>query len=106
MVSSYLTIDPELEEEFLIHLLFELTIAYRSVSSDEKEDCNHIQDGLKQINEINHRVLNRIRDIRQNGDWFTKESTWEMIEHHINLSPLISGWVKRAIKNAFNKINA
>jgi hypothetical protein len=102
----YLSLERSEEEIFLIEFLFNLTVAYRTVFSSEGEDSAEIQFGLKQINELNHRLLNRLRDLRAGEKWSTQQSTVEIVEHHVKLSPIISGWVGRAASDAFNKINA
>lgn len=102
----YLGLKRSEEETFLIELLFNLTVAYRTVFSSEGEDSAEIQFGLKQINELNHRLLNRLRDLRAGEKWCTQQYVVEMLEHHVKLSPIISGWVGRAVSDAFNKINA
>ena len=94
------------EETFLIEFLFNLTVAYRTVFSTEDENSGDIQFGLKQINELNHRLLNRLRDLRTGEKWCTQQYVVEMVEHHVKISPIISGWVGRAASDAFNKTNA
>jgi hypothetical protein len=94
------------EEAFLIAFLFNLTVAYRAIFSIEDEDSKNIQFGLEQINEINHRLLNRLQDLRVGEKWTTQQNTLERIAHHAKLSPIITGWVGRAASDAFNKINA
>ena len=102
----YLGLKNEEEQAFLIEFLFCLTICYRTVFSIEEEEPADIQFGLKQINELNHRILNRLKDLRTGEDWSTQKDTVEMIEHHVKLSPIISGWVGRAASDAFSKTKA
>jgi hypothetical protein len=102
----YLGLERSEEEVFLIEFLFNLTVAYRTVFSSEGEDSEAIQFGLKQINELNHRLLNRLRDLRVGEKWSTQQSTVDIVEYHAKLSPIISGWVGRAASDAFNNINA
>lgn len=102
----YLELKRSEEEAFLIEFLFNLTVAYRTVFSSVGEDSEAIQFGLKQINELNHRLLNRLRDLRAGEKWSTQQSTVEIVEHHVKLSPIISGCVGRAASDAFHKINA
>ena len=97
---NYLSLETK-EEIFLIEFLFELTIAYRALNAESAE--NNIPYGLKQINELNHRLLNRLRDLQNGETWSTKEDTLEMIEHHIRLAPFISGWVSVAVKKALTR---
>lgn len=92
------------EEEYILELLFQLTISYRALF--EGEQCKDIAYGLKQINELNHRLLNRVRDLRNGEQWSTKEDTIEMIKHHVMLAPIIKTWVAYAASKAFEKVSA
>ena len=77
------------EKEFLIEFLFQLTISYRSLRGSSLDD-------LRQINEINHRVLNRIIDLDCGETWSTKEDTLDMIYTHLKNAPAIAGEVSLA----------
>ena len=92
------------EEEYILEFLFQLTISYRALY--EEEQTQEIVYGLKQINELNHRLLNRVRDLRKGEQWSTKEDTIEMIKHHINLAPIIKTSVGHAAFSAFEKVSA
>jgi hypothetical protein len=54
------------------------------------------------MNEINH----RLRDLRVGEKWSNQQSTVDMVEHYVKLSPIISGWVGRAATDTFNYVNA
>lgn len=84
------------EETFLIEFLYELTMLYRRTGATEPNgEVGHI---LRQINELNHSTLNRLRDLHQGEQGFTKESMIEAVE---SLAPRIPGLVERAALRAF-----
>jgi len=85
------------EKEFLMEFLFELTIAYRSLRGSAPDE-------LWQINEINHRLLNRVRDLENGEKWSSKEDTLDMIYIHLRNAPAIAGEVSLASKKAFEKV--
>lgn len=81
--------ETETEISVWIEFLFQLTIGGRSFTNQSPE--------LEQINEINHRVLNRIRDLRDGEKWSSVEDTFEMIGRHVSSAPTIVGSVSRAL---------
>lgn len=80
----------------MIEFLFELTILYRYIGANEPE--GKVVHGLRQINELNHSILNRLRDLHQGEDQVTEESVIEAVE---SLAPCIPGLVDRAAERAF-----
>jgi hypothetical protein len=51
------------EVEFLLEFLFQLTIVGREIHSEL--ECEVKSNLTKQLNEINHRVLNRIQALKK-----------------------------------------
>lgn len=84
------------EENFLVEFLFELTILYRHIGATESE--GEVGHGLRQINELNHSILNRLRDLRQGEEGVATESVIEAVE---SLASYIPGLVERAAERAF-----
>lgn len=78
-----------------LDFMFQLTIAGRSFANDARE--------LGQINEVNHRILNRIRDLRDGEKWSTAEYTIGMIEEHVSTAPAIHGHISRAFRVALKR---
>ena len=91
---NYLSL--ENEKEFLIEFLFELTIAYRALRGGSPNE-------LRQINEINHRVLNRLRDLESGEKWSTRKDTLDVIYTHLKNAPGIAPEVSVASKKAFER---
>jgi len=89
------------EEDFLIELLFELTISFR-VLNEEKGSIRN----LSQINEINHRILNRLRDLKSGENWSSKNYLVDNINRHVKSAPDISGYIGAAISRAYDKVYA
>lgn len=66
--------------EFLAH---ELTIAVRAIWSSPDLNCPEIVEQMKQINEVQHRVVAKIRVLRlQTYDW-PEEDSWAMLKQAI-----------------------
>ena len=82
--------------------LFNLTVAYRSLSDDFATDKEAL-DNLKQINEINHRVLNRLKAITGNDTFHTREAMPQRVAHHVSLDPKIASNVAFAASRAFEQ---
>ena len=93
----------ERELEFLHEFMFQLTILGRLVHID-LEDESKLQ-ALKQINELNHRILNRVRDLGNEESWCKKEYLIRMVSHHISLAPKIESGVISAATKALAKVN-
>ncbi|NRB42099.1 MAG: hypothetical protein HRU20_27125 [Pseudomonadales bacterium] len=92
------------EETFIIEFLNQLTVAYRAVNEEASDEDKLF--GLQCINEMNHRLLNRYRDLQTGESWTTKELTIELVEHNIKLAPCISGAVGYAASHAFEQVGA
>lgn len=93
----------ENEEVYLIEFLFQLTIVYRDLNESLEGDERKVT--LAQINEINHRILNRVRDIRAGEKWTTRSATSERIRAHCEEAPKLKGLVKYASEQAFNIVS-
>lgn len=93
----------EKEEEVLEEFLFELTIAFRAVRSIEGLQGDDLIKALRMINEINHRVLNRIRALRTDRQSSFPDYVAEMVTHHVHQAPVIAGWVGAALDRALKR---
>ena len=102
---KYLAIGEPKESEFLIEFLFNLTIAYRSLSESFATDHEAL-DNLKQINEINHRVLNRLKAITSSDKFHTREAMPQRVAHHVGMAPEIASNVAFAASRAFEQCQA
>ena len=94
--------NPEKERRYLLELLFELTIVFRDQQITTAGENR--MEALKQINEINHRVLNRIRDIEAGEKWTSRESTGQRILSHLDKAPNLKPMFKWASERALESI--
>lgn len=92
------------EFEYLLEFLFQLTIYGREVHSYASSEKQFV--ALSQLNEINHRVLNRVRDLGSAEPWSDREYLVHMVPHHVKLGKGIEGGVGNAARRAFEKYNA
>jgi len=79
---------------------FELTIASR-LWSDPNLDNTDIIDQLKWINEIQHRVIAKIRNIRSSTDSWSEEQMISMVSGYVKQNLGIRSAVAYAIKNGY-----
>jgi len=89
------------EKEFLLEFMFQLTIIGRQLHSELKAEP--LSSASKQISEINHRVLNRIKGMDGSDSFFNKEYLMKMVPHHVGLAPEIDDGVVYAAKKAYAK---
>ena len=91
------------ERLYLVELLFQLIIVFCDQNESLKSEDRLIS--LVQINEINHRILNRIRDFEVGEKWTTRESTGKKILRHLERSPGLSSMFKWASDTAYKKVS-
>ena len=94
----------EREEEFLIEFLFQLTIFGREIHMEFDQQRAVI--ACKQLNEINHRILNRVRDINSENAWCEQKYVVSMVANHIGNAPFIKGYINSYAKRALGKLSA
>ncbi len=80
---------------------FELTTASRLWSEPEL-GSDEIVDQLKWLNEIQHRVIAKIRNIRSSTDSWPEEQFISMVAGYVDQNPAIGGAVTYAIKNSYD----
>lgn len=91
------------EHEFLLEFMFQLTILGRLIHLEL--DGENRLNASKQLNELNHRILNRLRDLGKEDPWCNKEYLLKMVPHHIGLAPQIKSGVINAASKALAKLN-
>jgi len=91
------------EEKIVFYTSFanRLTIANRVVWSNKEINLADQVEQLKWLNEIMHRVLNRLLAHQQGDVRDDEENTWNMIKHHVSQSPAIGGYVSLAINESY-----
>lgn len=85
-------LNPETELRFLEAFLLGLTVGARLLCS-KHPDSNERLRILSQINEINHRLLNRVSALRGGDVFFTVEYSWHAVEEHFDGAPGLGEWV-------------
>lgn len=88
--------------EILAH---NLTIAGRAVWSNEKFTSEQKVNGMKWLNEIMHRVLNKLIDERRNICSFSENDFINIVIQHVKQCPEIQGDIAWALKDSYKTIN-
>jgi hypothetical protein len=94
---------PEKELECLEAFLYALTIAAR-IAISKTPAAERRWQILANVNEINHRVLNRVRALRGEDDFFTIEYTWKAVGEHARVDAHLEAWVEGAIAAMLTKL--
>jgi hypothetical protein len=81
--------------ELLAH---NLTVSIRGIWLDKNISDTEKVDRIKLVNEILHRVTNKIWVLRLNTHEWTEEDTWQMINAYISDNENIRGEILFAIK--------
>lgn len=102
----FLTVCTKDELKLLEELIFELAIASNAICTSDVMTRDEKLTGLKQLNEINIRVINIVSQIRSGDSWSNKESTFDMIHNHVKRAPHVSHWVGNAIIRSLQTVNA
>ena len=92
------------ESNFLIEFMFQLTIFGREIHMDLEGDRQSL--ATKQLNEINHRVLNRLRDISSENSWSDRSYVVDTISNHVSNAPFIKSRVDYCASEALSKLSA
>ncbi len=96
---SKLTLDEQLS--FYERLVHQLTIAVRDIWSDDKIPDSEKVDQMKWINEIMHRIPNKLSQLRNpTYDW-KNEHFEEMIAHWVEQNPNIQKLVNHSINDSY-----
>ncbi len=94
-------LDSEKKCRFYESFAFELTIASR-LWSEPKLGCEEIVDQLKWLNEIQHRVVAKIRHIQTSTDSWPEEQFISMVAGYVEQNRAIGGAVTYAIKKSYD----
>jgi hypothetical protein len=81
-----------------------LTVCTRVIWSDENISDAEKVDRIKWVNEILHRITNKVGVLRLNLHEWTESDTWEMIQFSIEQNKNISGDIGWAIKSSYESI--
>ena len=76
---KFIAVNPKNELKLLEEFIHELAIAGKAISTGDVMSRDEKLIGLKQLNEINLKVLNIVSQIRDGNTWSNRESTLKMI---------------------------
>ena len=85
------------EQRFLLNFLFEVTCVGRQFRENPDE--------LAQLNEINHRVLNRLLDLSTEEQWSYFEYVPDLVMAHVSRAPRLERPIKAALMRAYGRIS-
>ncbi len=103
---KFIAVSPKDELKLLEEFVFELAITGKAICTGEVMSRDEKLTGLKQVNEINLRVLNIVSQIRNGDTWSNRESTLDMICNHAKRAPHINHWVGNALIRSLQSVNA
>ncbi len=91
---------------FYLYLTKELTISNRTILSNDSLLSAEKLNRMKYINEVIHRIVNRMQDLVYEDQLLTEQDIWEMIKHAVDQSKGIGGEVGAAISICYQKANS
>jgi hypothetical protein len=94
-------LDDTQKAHFYVLLARELTVAQRTVWVDMHLDATEQVDRLKWLNEITHRVLNRLYSLQQMTQQGSEDDVWSTITDHVRQNRYIAGDLAWAIRHAY-----
>ena len=84
--------------EILAH---NLTVSIRAIWSEDNLSEAQKVEGMKWLNEIMHRVVQKSAALRMGRNSFSEEASWGSIQHWVSLSPMLSRHVVWAVKASY-----
>jgi hypothetical protein len=96
------------EQKKVFYILFSnnLTTSIRCVFSEKKLSESDKIECVKSINEISHRLLNRLFDLELNHNTWCEADVWGMIKNIVRLNKNIQSHVGNAISRAIKAIGS
>jgi hypothetical protein len=104
-VHSIGTLNREQKMRFYIHLAHNLTIGIRAIWSDESIDPIEQVSHLKWMNEVMHRVLNRLSDLHGDHGLWTEADLWQTIQSIVVHDHAVAGEVGGAIQFSYDQLH-
>lgn len=93
--------DKNMKIEFCEHLMHNLTVAIRSIWSDDSISDSEKVDRIKWINEFHHRIINFQRDLKHESK--QDLNVYEIAKGYVNMNRNIGGELGLAIENSFDR---
>jgi hypothetical protein len=94
-------LDDKQKAHFYLLLARGLTVAQREVWADDQLDASEQIDRLKWLNEIMHRILNRLFDFQQTTQARNEDDLWTTIMDHVAQNRHIAGDLAWAVRDAY-----
>ena len=92
----------EEKSKFYRHLSLNMTVAIRSIWSDEELEDKAKIIKIKWINEVHHRIINRLADLADERPIGTDLQVWEMIQDYAKENPAIKSELSQSIISAYD----
>ncbi len=94
---------PDVKIAYYVNFAHSLTVAVRSIWSDEALDVSDRLERLKWMNELMHRVINRAIDLRAQPHIWNEEAIWQFVLTTGAQCPAINGDADRAMLSAYER---
>lgn len=89
---------------FYIVLARDLTIATRMIWADlHLSDAERVEQ-MKWVNEVQHRVINRLADLHGDYGTWTEQQVWDVIWQHLAQDRATAAHVRGALKRAYERV--
>jgi hypothetical protein len=88
---------------YYLNFAHSLTIAVRGIWSDEALDVADQLERLKWMNELMHRVINRVIDLRAESHTWNEADIWQMLLTTVAQCPAINGDAGGAMLSAYER---
>ena len=92
------------KSRFYRSLSLNMTIAIRSIWSDDTLADQEKIERIKWINEVHHRLINHMADLAHEKPLERDSDVWEMVQDYAQECPAIKGQLGQAIVSAFDGI--
>jgi hypothetical protein len=97
----------EQKRKFYVLYAHNLTVSVRAICFEESYSDQEKIVGMKQINEIMHRLIFRIEELHKisnlEEDSWTEEDFWKLLQHHCSENyEILAGNVGWAIKTTYD----
>ena len=93
----------DIKMAYYVNFAHSLTIAVRGIWSDESLDVSDRLERLKWINELMHRFINRVIDLRAEVQNWNEEDMWQTLCVTVAQCPAINGDVGGAMFSAYQR---
>lgn len=93
----------EVKIAYYVNFAHSLTVAVRGIWSDDTLNVSDRLGQLKWMNELMHRVINRVIDLRAEPHLWNEEAIWQLLRATVAQCPAINGEVGGAMLSAYER---